>query len=61
MVWEWFEMSMVFEPWLMTLIVALLMGAVALLYASVGHAGASGYLAVMALLGDAPIVMKPTA
>lgn len=54
-------MSMVFEPWLMTLIVALLMGAVALLYASVGHAGASGYLAVMALLGVAPIVMKPTA
>ena len=33
----------------------------ALLYSSVGHAGASGYLAVMALLGVAPEVMKPTA
>lgn len=33
----------------------------AMLYSSVGHAGASGYLAVMALLGLAPAVMKPTA
>lgn len=33
----------------------------ALLYSSVGHAGASGYLAVMALLSLAPPVMKPTA
>lgn len=33
----------------------------ALLYASVGHAGASGYLAVMALAGIAPATMKPTA
>ncbi len=33
----------------------------ALLYASVGHAGASGYLAVMALIGVAPATMKPTA
>lgn len=33
----------------------------ALLYASVGHAGASGYLAAMALFGIAPEVMKPTA
>jgi hypothetical protein len=33
----------------------------ALLYSSVGHAGASGYLAAMALLGIAPDVMKPTA
>lgn len=33
----------------------------ALLYASVGHAGASGYLAAMALFGVAPAVMKPTA
>lgn len=31
------------------------------LYASVGHAGASGYLAVMALLSLAPGVMRPTA
>jgi hypothetical protein len=34
---------------------------VALLYSSVGHAGASGYLAVMALLGIAPEAIKPTA
>lgn len=33
----------------------------AFLYASVGHAGASGYLAAMALLGMAPEQMKPTA
>jgi uncharacterized membrane protein YfcA len=33
----------------------------ALLYSSVGHAGASGYLAVMALLGTAPAAMRPTA
>lgn len=33
----------------------------ALLYSSVGHAGASGYLAAMALLGVAPTVMRPTA
>ena len=33
----------------------------AALYASVGHAGASGYLAVMALYGFAPEVMRPTA
>src|SRR5215213_8204199 len=33
----------------------------ALLYSSVGHAGASGYLAAMALVGVAPEVMKPTA
>jgi uncharacterized membrane protein YfcA len=35
--------------------------AAGLLYSSVGHAGASGYLAVMALFGLAPEVMKPTA
>jgi uncharacterized membrane protein YfcA len=34
---------------------------VAVLYASVGHAGASGYIAVMALAGLAPDVIKPTA
>lgn len=33
----------------------------AALYSSVGHAGASGYLAAMALAGVAPAVMKPTA
>jgi len=34
---------------------------VAALYGTVGHGGASGYLAVMALAGVAPAVMKPTA
>ncbi len=34
---------------------------VAILYSSVGHAGASGYLAAMALLGFAPEQMRPTA
>ena len=35
--------------------------AVAILYAAVGHGGASGYLAVMALAGFEPAAMKPTA
>ena len=34
---------------------------VAFLYASVGHGGASGYLALMALFSISPDVMKPTA
>ncbi len=34
---------------------------VAVLFSSVGHAGASGYIAVMSLLGLAPEVIKPTA
>ncbi len=34
---------------------------VAFLYASVGHGGASGYLALMALAGAAPTSMRPTA
>jgi uncharacterized membrane protein YfcA len=34
---------------------------VAALYTTVGHAGASGYLATMALVGIAPEVMRPTA
>lgn len=34
---------------------------VAVLYSSVGHAGASGYIAVMSLLGVAPDAVKPTA
>lgn len=42
-------------------LLALLMFLAALLYASVGHAGASGYLAAMALFGLAPLVMKPSA
>lgn len=35
--------------------------AVALLYSSVGHAGASGYIAVMSLAGLAPETIRPTA
>ena len=42
-------------------ILTVLIFAAALLYSSVGHAGASGYLAAMALMGVAPAVMKPTA
>src|SRR5258705_9634901 len=34
---------------------------VAFLYSSVGHGGASGYLALMAIFSFAPDVMKPTA
>src|ERR1035437_6065024 len=34
---------------------------VAFLYSSVGHAGASGYIAVMSLFSLAPGVIKPTA
>src|SRR5437762_14367796 len=44
-----------------TLLIAALIFIVALLYSTVGHAGASGYLAAMALFGLAPAVMKPTA
>lgn len=39
----------------------LLLFLVAFLYASVGHGGASGYLALMALFNVSPDVMKPTA
>ena len=42
------------------LILAALFLIVAILYSCVGHAGASGYLATMALLGIATEVMKPT-
>ncbi|OFY65915.1 MAG: hypothetical protein A3H98_05500 [Bacteroidetes bacterium RIFCSPLOWO2_02_FULL_36_8] len=34
---------------------------IAFLYASVGHGGASGYLAVMALFSISPVFMKPSA
>jgi uncharacterized protein len=44
-----------------TLIVAVVFIAAAALYASVGHAGASAYLAVMGLFNFAPAAMKPTA
>lgn len=44
-----------------TLLLAGLFLLAAALYSSVGHAGASAYLAAMALVGIEPAVMKPTA
>jgi hypothetical protein len=43
------------------LLILLGLAAAAFLYASVGHGGASGYLAVMALAGIAPEAMRPAA
>jgi uncharacterized protein len=43
------------------LVLAALFFAAAVLYSSVGHAGASAYLAAMALVGVAPETMRPTA
>jgi uncharacterized membrane protein YfcA len=43
------------------LCLAVLLFLVATLYSSVGHAGASGYIAAMALLGFAPAEVRPTA
>ena len=39
----------------------LAIAAIAFLYSSVGHAGASGYIAVLALFGFAPTIIRPTA
>jgi uncharacterized protein len=39
----------------------LAIGLIALLYSSVGHAGASGYIATMTLFGLAPMIIRPTA
>jgi uncharacterized protein len=44
-----------------TLFLAACMLVGAALYTSVGHAGASAYIALMALFGVAPAVMRPTA
>jgi uncharacterized membrane protein YfcA len=44
-----------------SLMFLLLLPAVAYLYASVGHGGASGYLALMALFSFTPAQMRPTA
>lgn len=44
-----------------TLLFYFLLFLVAFLYASVGHGGASGYLALMAIFSITPDVMKPTA
>src|SRR3954464_11366388 len=41
--------------------IALLMGLAAALYSTVGHGGASAYLAIMALFAVAPETMRPTA
>src|ERR1043165_8809843 len=43
------------------ILLALAIGVIALLYSSVGHAGASGYIATMTLFGIAPVVIRPTA
>ncbi|HXH70886.1 MAG TPA: sulfite exporter TauE/SafE family protein [Pyrinomonadaceae bacterium] len=43
------------------ILIVLALFIVAILYSSVGHGGASGYLAVMAFLSVAPNVTKPTA
>jgi uncharacterized membrane protein YfcA len=47
--------------WLTEILIVLAILIVAILYSSVGHGGASGYLAVMAFLAVAPDVTKPTA
>ena len=46
---------------IIVLLLAILIFVIALLYSTVGHAGASGYIAAMALFGMAPVIMKPTA
>ena len=46
---------------LTTILLTIFFFAVAILYSSVGHAGASAYQAVMALFGVAPATMKATA
>lgn len=48
-------------PELYVLLLAAGMFCGAVLYSSVGHAGASAYIALMALFGIAPAVMRPTA
>src|SRR5207244_4705019 len=48
------------DPGSFALLAALVLVA-AILYSSVGHAGASAYLAAMALFGVRPAAMKPAA
>lgn len=50
---------MVFAP--EAIVLAAFIFVMALLYSSVGHGGASGYLAAMALFNVAPAVMRPVA
>jgi len=44
-----------------SVLITILLFLVAVLYSSVGHAGASGYLAIMALVGISAEIMRPTA
>lgn len=44
-----------------SILVLVLFALVAFLYSSVGHGGASGYLAIMAMVGVAPMMMKQSA
>jgi uncharacterized protein len=43
------------------LLISLAIALVAFLYSSVGHAGASGYIAVMSLVGLPAATIKPAA
>lgn len=49
------------DPSILTVLLGAAFVAAAALYASVGHGGASAYLAVMGLAGMAPVEMKPIA
>ncbi len=49
------------QPFEITVILPCMILLAAILYSAVGHAGASGYLAAMALMSVAPGVMKPSA
>lgn len=42
------------------ILLCIAVGLIALLYASVGHGGASGYIAVMVLASIPAMVIKPT-
>lgn len=44
-----------------TALLLVAIGVIAFLYSSVGHGGATGYLAIMALLGIAPTIARPGA
>jgi uncharacterized membrane protein YfcA len=50
-----------FESPLIFILLLILLGLVAFFYASVGHGGASGYLAIMGIFSFSPEIMKPTA
>lgn len=52
---------MIMHAEIISLVFFLLLFLVAILYSSVGHGGASGYLALMAFFSYAPETMRPTA